>query len=42
MKSDFLARIEKLSHEEMGKIRGGKEKPHPDDDILIIRKKKVF
>ena len=40
MKNDFLSRIEKLDKVEMGKIRGGKEKPKTEDDILIIRKRR--
>ena len=40
MKTDFLDRIEKLNKNEMGKIRGGADKPKTEDEILIIRKKK--
>jgi hypothetical protein len=42
MKRDFLSKIEKLNKTEMFKIRGGKEKPKTEDDILIIRKRKSY
>ena len=42
MKIDFLEKIEKLGKEEMGKIRGGKEKPKTEDDIIIITKRKIL
>jgi len=42
MKTDFLKRIEKLDKTEMFKIRGGKEKPKTEDDIIIIRKRRLF
>jgi hypothetical protein len=42
MKADFLDKIEKLNKNEMLKIRGGAEKPRVEEDILIIRKRKLF
>jgi len=42
MKTDFLKRIEKLDKTEMFKIRGGKEKPKIEDEIIIIRKRRLF
>jgi hypothetical protein len=40
MKRELLTSIERLDKAEMFKIRGGKEKPKAEDDILIIRKRK--
>ena len=42
MKTDLLKRIEKLDKADMFKIRGGKEKPKTDDEIIIIRKRRLF
>jgi hypothetical protein len=42
MKIDFLNRIEKLDKTEMLKIRGGKEKPRAEDEIIIIRKRRLI
>jgi len=42
MKIDFLEKIEKLDKTEMFRIRGGKEKPKGEDEIIIIRKRRLF
>lgn len=42
MKIDLLKKIEKLDRNEMIKIRGGREKPKVEDDILIIRKRRIM
>jgi len=42
MKTELLNRIEKLDKTEMFKIRGGKEKPRADDEIVIIRRRRLF
>ena len=42
MKIDLLKKIEKLDRSEMIKIRGGREKPKVEDDILIIRKRRIM
>ena len=39
---DFLSKIEKLDRNEMLKIRGGKEKPTGEEEIIIIRKRRLF
>jgi hypothetical protein len=42
MKIEYLDKIEKLGKKEMFKIRGGAEKPTIEEDIIIIRKRKLF
>jgi hypothetical protein len=42
MKLNFLNKIEKLDKAEMIKIRGGKERPRSEDDIIIIRRQRFI
>lgn len=42
MKTEFLSKIEKLDKTEMFRIRGGKEKPKTEDEIIILRKRRLF
>ncbi len=42
MELNYLDKIEKLDKNEMLKIRGGKEKPRSEDEIIIIRKRRIF